>query len=283
MTTKNPSNPYTADAQHTSKDVQMPITKARVLDAKGMNDGEGFHTVQIRVYGDDPSYLAPVLTPMAGSVWVPPEGSDVAVLFTQQEKPWVIGSWYALDRVESGDQLLPEYDVGDIRLGNQSGSHTTVHRDGHISMGTSGQQPIDIDTQSAVVNRDTDQTVSGGNTYNTIQWNSIESDTEGLYNATDYAYHLLHDGKYNISATLEIEAAGQNNLYTLALLRNGEVVKRLTRQSSVNAPLSLNISMTRNLSANDEITVALRQDSGSDKTVNGNPITNDFVLNREGI
>lgn len=283
MTEKNPSNPYTSDPHHTSKDIQMPISRARVVDAKSMPDGDGFHTVRIKMYGDESTFLAPVLTPMAGSVWVPPVDSDVAVIFTQQDKPWVIGSWYALDRVESGDQLLPDYNVGDLRLGNHTGSHTTIHNDGHISMETAGTAPINIDTQSGVVHRNTDQVISGDDTYNTIEWNSIEDDDAELYDSTEYQYELIHGGKYNVSATVEIESAGQNNLYVLALLRNEDVVKRKSRQSATNEPLSIDVSMTKILNADDTISVALRQDSGSNKTLKGNDVTNDFVINREGI
>jgi hypothetical protein len=283
MTEKNPSNPYTSDPHHTSKEIQMPISRARVVDAKGMPEGDGFHTVRIKMYGDESTFLAPVLTPMAGSVWVPQKDSDVAVIFTQQDKPWVIGSWYALDRVESGDQLLPDYNVGDLRLGNHTGSHATIHNDGHITIATEGTHPINIDTQSAVVSRNTDQVISGSDTYNTIEWNSVEDGSVKLYNDTEYQYELLHDGKYNVSSTIEVESAGQNNLYTLALLRNEDVVKRVSRQSTVNEPLSISVSMTKILDADDTISVALRQDSGSNKTLNGNDVTNDFVINREGI
>ena len=283
MTTANPSNPYSRDPQHTSKDVQMPISKARVVSATGMPDGNGFHTVRIKVYGDETSYLAPVLTPMAGSVWIPPVGSDVAVLFTQQEKPWVIGSWYALDRVEDGDVLLPDYEVGNIRLGNHTDSHITIHNDGHISIETIGTQPIDIDTQSAVVSRNTDQTIPNGDTYEKIQWNVVDSGDSQLFNESQYQYDIIHDGKYNVSATVEFESAGQNNLFTLALLRNEEVVKRVSRQSVQNAPLSLSVTTTKQFNADDSISVSVKQDSGKDKILNGNTATNDFVINREGI
>lgn len=132
MARTNPTNPYTRDKNHTSKDVQMPISKARVIDANGMPEEDGFHVVRIRVYGEQSNYHAPVLTPMPGAVWVPPIGTDVAVLFTQEGKPWVIGSWYALDRHEDGDVQIPDYEPGDMRLGNQSDSHITIKSGGGI-------------------------------------------------------------------------------------------------------------------------------------------------------
>lgn len=144
MARDNPSNPYTQDPQHTLKDVPMPVQKARVMKATGMPDGDGFHTVKVRVYGDEAPCQAPVVAPMFGSVWVPKEGEDVAVIFGNADKPWVIGAWYPLDRVENDEVDLPAYTPGDIRLGNESGAHVTVGDDGSINIVAADGQEVNI-------------------------------------------------------------------------------------------------------------------------------------------
>lgn len=280
MARDNPSNPYTRDRNHTSKDIQMPISKARVVDAR-CDDCNGLHTVRIRVYGDGTSYLAPVLTPMIGSVWIPSKGDDVAVLFTQSDKPWVIGSWYALDRVEDGDVDLPSYEVGDIRLGNHSGSHVTVHEDGRISIRTAEQQRVDIDSQTASIEKTTDQIISGDDTFEIIEYNSEKYDDVDLYNIDTFT--LKADGSYNITASCLFPNAGQNNTYNIGLFVNDELVKRKARQSVVKEELSLDISYNGKLSDGDTVTARVRQDSGSDKTLLGDPRTNDFTVRRDGI
>jgi len=146
MTKKNPSNPFTNDPSHTQKDVQMAVSKAKVVSAKGHPEKNGFHTVRIQAYTDDATYVAPVLTPTPGSVWVPPEGSDVAVIFDQADKPWVIGSWYAIDRAaEEGDVDLPAYEPGDLRLGNTTGAHVTVDASGNVHIQSSDNGSVFID------------------------------------------------------------------------------------------------------------------------------------------
>ena len=144
MTTKNPSNPYSSDANHTSKEVQMPISKARVVDVKDSVDN-GFHTVRIKVYGDGTSYVAPVITPVIGSVVVPKKGDDVAVVFDSADDAWVIGSWYAVDRVDNDDINLPEYEEGDVRIGNDSGSHITIKNNGDILIDSNNNSDVIID------------------------------------------------------------------------------------------------------------------------------------------
>lgn len=136
MSRNNPSNPFTRDPGHTQKDVPLPIAKAKVLESPDHPDEDGFHTVRIRVYGDSAPYVAPVLAPMFGSVWVPKEGTDVAVLYGASDKPWVIGAWYPLDRVEDGEVDLPDYESGDIIVGNEEG-YVAVRNDGSVEVPTS--------------------------------------------------------------------------------------------------------------------------------------------------
>lgn len=261
----------------------MPVQKAKVM-ASGDHPGDhAFHSVTIRVYGDDSPYVAPVITPMFGSVWVPKEGQDVAVIFGNNDKPWVIGAWYPVDRVEGDDVDLPDYQAGDIRLGNETGSHFTVHSDGHITIQTDGFERIDIDHQSATTYLEIDQSVPGDSTYYIVEFDTEEDDPQDLFDTTTHSYIVRHNGRYEASATIEIAAAGQNNLYTLALFRNGSMVKRKSRQSVVNEPLSLNIDFERRLDEGDEIDVRLLQDSGSNKTINGLQESTSFNIKREGI
>jgi uncharacterized protein involved in type VI secretion and phage assembly len=283
MARDNPSNPYTRDPGHTQKDIPLPVQKAKVMAAGDHPEDDAFHTVRIRVYGDQATYIAPVITPMFGSVWVPKEGEDVAVIFGNSDKPWVIGAWYPLDRVEDGNVDLPEYEAGDMRVGNESGSHVTVHNDGHITVQTPGTEKIDIDTQSAATYLDTDQSVPGDSNYYIVEFDMEEYDQQDLFDTTTHEYTLLHNGRYELNATVEIPSPGQNNLYTLAIFRNDTLEKRKSRQSVVNEPLSVDVELNRRMDEGDVLDCRLLQDSGSAKTIGGNRVSNNFDLQREGI
>lgn len=280
MAKNNPSNPYTSDPNNTSKDVQMPLSRAKVVNV-GASDEDGFHTVRIKIYGEGSSYLAPVLTPMIGSIWVPSKGEDVAVLFDAGDNAWVIGSWYALDRVDNGDVDLPSYDVGDIRLGNRSGSHATVHNDGHISIETDGNERVDIDCQKASVEKTQSQSISGDDTFQKVTFDTEKYDDVDLFDTDSFV--LLNDGTYNVSGTIMFPSAGQNNRYIIGLFKNGDLIKRKARQSIVNQELSLDIDYNGKFDIDDEITLQIKQDSGSTKDISGDPTTNDFTIRRDGI
>jgi hypothetical protein len=188
MARQNPSNPYSQDPEHTAKDVSMPLQKARVLDAKGMPDGNGFHTVRIKVYGDESPYMAPVLTPMVGSVWVPQAGEDVAVMFGAGDKPWVIGSWYPVDRVDDGTIDLPDYEPGQIRIGNDEG-YIGVAADGTIisSGSLGGSTYSDEDSQDAVaaaLTGGTNVSVTYDDPNDTITLDGFSGDHSDLTNVT---------------------------------------------------------------------------------------------------
>lgn len=145
MARDNPTNPFSREPNRAKKDVPMGISKAEVMSAKGHPDKYGFHVVRIRVYGDGSTYLSPVITPAHGSIWIPKEGQDVAVLFGEDEKPWVIGAWYAIDRVEDGEVDLPSYEPGDLRLGNESGAHVTVKDNGDVRIESGDNGDVYID------------------------------------------------------------------------------------------------------------------------------------------
>jgi hypothetical protein len=283
MTTKNPSNPYTADDNHTSKRVQMPVSKAEVLESYGMPDGNGFHTARISVYGDETSFVAPVITPMIGSVWVPKEDDDVAVIFNRSGEAFIIGSWYALDRVDSGDIDLPDYEIGDLRLGNESGSHVTINNDGSIKIQTSETQPINIDHQSATAFMSADQSVGGDDQYYKINFDTDQGDENDIFIENQNYFKILSDGDHTVKTSIEIPLPGQNNRYTIALFRNGSLFKRKNRQSAVNDELSVDLDVSRSFDNGDIIDVRLRQDSGSAKTVNSAKEASEFSIKRHGI
>jgi hypothetical protein len=141
----NTTNPHDTDPNRVRKQTPLSVQKARVVDANGMPDDNGFHTVRIKVYGDNAPYDAPVITPMHGSVWVPEPGTDVAVIFAEADKPWVVGAWYAVDRVDDGKVDLPDYEPGDIRMGNRTGAHVTVTKDGDVRIESADDGDVYID------------------------------------------------------------------------------------------------------------------------------------------
>lgn len=283
MARNNPSNPYTRDPAHTAKDVPLPVQKAKVMADGDHPEDDAFHTVKIRVYGDDAPYIAPVITPMFGSVWIPKEGQDVAVIFGDSNKPWVIGAWYPLDRVEDGEVDLPDYVAGDIRIGNETGSHVTVHDDGHISIITEGTERVDIDHQAASVYLDNNYSLPSGGTYNKVPFDGIEDDEEGLFNATNNSIETLAEGLYRISASVEVPTPGQNNAYRLAIFVNGVERKRASRQSATNEPLGLQVQTQINLDAEDVVDIRMSNNSGTSRTVLGSPVTTEFNVRRAGV
>jgi len=145
MAKDNPTNPYTSDPTDRQKDIQMPIAKGEVIEAYAHPEGNGFHTVRVQMAKDNTAFVAPVLTPTIGSVWVPKEGTDVAVLFDDADKPWVIGSWYPIDRVRNEEVEIPQYEPGDIRLGNESG-YIQINKNGSIDFGQNERKNIVLET-----------------------------------------------------------------------------------------------------------------------------------------
>lgn len=283
MPRNNPVNPHSVDPAHRQKDVAMPVQKAHVLDARGMPEEDGYHSVKIRVYGDDAPYVAPVLAPIPGCVWVPPEGTDVAVVFADNDKPWVIGSWYAADAVQNGAIDLPDYEPGDIRIGNQTGSHVAVKDDGSIEVVTNSTEPIEIDHNSGNVFLSADQSIPGDNTFTKVTFDTVGANTEDLFDTTDNSFTIRHGGEYKIYSSVEFPNAGQNNLYRLGIFRNGSLEKRFDQQSAKNAPISLGVQTQRQFDAGDTFDVRVRQDSGSSKTLASDNTVTEFYLQRIGI
>lgn len=285
MARNNPSNPYTRDRGHTKKDVPMPVTKAKVMASYDHPEGNAFHTVRVRVYGDGATYTAPVLAPMFGSVWVPKEGEDVAVIFGESDKPWVIGAWYPLDRVEDGRVDLPDYEAGDIRVGNHTGSHITVHDDGHITIETGEvKDPIDIGFQRASARMDGPQDIDGDENFYKVEFDVFDSNVDyGIFDSENYTMTALTDGHYHINASIGIPDPGQNNRYDLAVFVNGSQNKLSVDQSANNITMTSEVQTHANLEKGDVVDIRVAQNSGNIKEICGKEKTCEFSIDRRGI
>ena len=134
MVKKNPSNPYSEDEGETKQNSPLPISKARVETVNPKDNG-GRHTAFVREYGSRSPKLATVLSPAYGDVSLPEEGSDVAIMYGNKDKPWIIGHWYALDRVESEELDLPDYEEGDRIVSNGTRQELHITNDGKIQLG----------------------------------------------------------------------------------------------------------------------------------------------------
>lgn len=294
MARDNPSNPYSTDESKTQRQVQRPIKKARVMDAGEHPYGHGFHVVRVKIYGEDGTHLSPVLAPMHGSVWVPKVGQDVAVMHGASDKPWVVGAWYATDRVQrAGGVELPNYVPGDIRVGNESGSHATVHDDGHISVITDANERLDTDHHSARAST-SNGTVT--NSYSKISFSEDYND-EGMFDGTD-TMEILADGEHRIEASYDIEVGGyyeeviavdtENNddntirtgwLYDIAIFKNGSLYEVEHQHSVADKAISVDISLIDRFDAGDTLDIRAKQDSNQNRTITHAR----FSIRREGI
>lgn len=287
MAKNNPSNPFSRDEVATQREMPTPVQKAKVVGVEDHPDENGYHTVRIRVYGEPDSqyFRAPVVVPHKGDVTIPERGDDVLVMFGPNDKPWIIGFWYALDRAQDDLDTIevPEYDEGDRIIGNGSGSFVKIAEDGHIEIVTEGNQRVDIDYQSAASALTTDFDVPGDDTYYQIPYDSAEDNVEGIFDASTGKMTTLADGLYRTTASLEFPTPGQNNSYTLAIFVNGNEEKRTSRQSSVNEPMSVQVQTSKRLNPEDTVEIRVKQDSGTTRTVLGDRVTTEFNIRRVGI
>lgn len=136
----NPTNPHVQDVEAVRHAAPMPVQRAVVTSVDGRSGGEGaVHTAIIRVYGDPSPYQAVVLTDSRGDVNVPTEGDDVAVAFGPNEKPFIVGYWYADDKVRDGRVDLPDYEPGDRVIGHpKNSSYIRIDKDGDIHINSEG-------------------------------------------------------------------------------------------------------------------------------------------------
>jgi hypothetical protein len=280
MAKHNPSNPFSNNEEQTRRSVAPPIAKAKVVNAYGTDDTDsGYHTVRVRVYGENSAFQAPVLTSMRGSAELPPVGSDVAVAYGPNEKPWVIGYWYPGDGEEP-----PDHKPGERVIGNAlNDSYIKMSADGSIDIVTEGNKEVNIDHQSASIFLDNDYVVPDDDTYYKVPYDTIEDDPEDLYDEANNTIVTLASGLHRLSASVEIPSAGQNNQYSLAIFVNGTERKRVSRQSSTNEALSVQVQTQIRLENNSTVDVRIKNGSNSNRTVLGSPVTTEFNVRRAGI
>lgn len=284
----NPKNPHSTDEDAVQHAAPIPVLQARVESVDShTGDQAPYHTATIRVYGDPSPYQATVVTPSRGDVNVPVEGEDVAVAFGPSGQPYIVGSWYAADKVSDGRVNLPDYEPGERIIGTpHNSSYIKIEKSGRIEMVTDGFQPVDIDHQSSSAYLDTDQSFTTTDPIQ-VEFDTENNDPEDLFDPNTHEMTLRHDGSYNVKSTVEIVSAGQENLYTLYIYRNGSPIKHKNRQSSVNEPLSVDIDTDRRLDADDTLAIYIEKTGGTQRTLNGanggEDIACEFNIKRTGI
>jgi len=282
MAKNNPINPESRDENRTKADIPRGLTKARVLSTPSHPDELGYHTVTVQVYNSGEVFDANVLMPMAGCVWVPSEGNDVQVLFNEGGSPWVIGSWYAKNRVQDGDVELFDYEDGTIRLGNETGSRIEVRPNGDIELITTGNRPVGIDVQSASVQSSTPQTISGDDVWEKVAWDVVEDDQDNLFQSADNSLLARFGGLYHIHGSVSWPNPKQSNKYEIGIFVNDVLQKYTVRQSANNIEMTTQVHTDELLESGDVIDIRVRQDSGSGKDTNGSEVTDEFTVNRTG-
>lgn len=276
---KNPANPADINKGEIRSVAPKAFEKARVLAVQ--DSTEGIHTATIKLYSSGSQTTAPVLTSAFGDVSLPSVNTDVMVLFGENDEELIIGSWYPADRIARGEINIPDYNAGDRVVGNGSGSYLRIHDDGTIDLRTVGTKPLNTDHQSFSVYRSGGQTIPA-NAESRVEFNAVSHNEEEIYDTTSFEATMLNDGEYEIKSTVEVDDAGQNNLYTLRIYNSGTVIKRFYKQSATNEPLTLRVSTNEMINAGDTIYVTLENKSGSQRTVNGGQAGTEFDLVRIG-
>jgi len=276
---RNPTNPADINKGEIRTVSPKSFEKARVLEVQSSDTG--VHTATIKLYDSGSQTTAPVLTPAYGDVALPEEDTDVFVLFGENDEELILGSWYPADRVLRGQIQLPDYDAGDRVVGNATKSQLHIHADGTIDIDTEGTKPLNTDHQSFSVYLQGQQSVSG-KSEERVEFDAEKHNEEGIYDFTAHEAVLLNSGLYRLTVTIEIGDAGQNNLYTARIYRNGSVIKRIFRQSAVNEPLTMQFDTSEPLDAGDSIYVTLENGSNAPRNINGNDIGTEFEMRRHG-
>lgn len=284
MAKDNTMNPFDQNEEQTRRSVAPPMAKAKVVQARPHDPDDpqqqAYHTARVRVYGESSTFLAPILTSMAGDAHVPPVGSDVAVMYGPNEKPWIIGYWYPVNE----DREPPEYLPGERVIGSPlSDSYMKIAADGHVEIITEGRARVDIDHQSASVERTgSDQSIPA-NAITKIQFNNIEEDPEELWDQSNYQMVIRSDGLHRINASVALPTPGQNRSYSIYVYKNGSPIKRVTRQSAVNEEMSLSVLTMERLNEGDKIDIRVNNRSNSARNILGSDQTTEFDIRRAGI
>lgn len=277
-------NPHTEAETNTQRSVAPPVAKAKVVQAASHDrddpDAKGYHTARVRVYGESSTQVAPILTSMAGDAHVPPVGSDVAVIYGPNEKPWIIGFWYAVNE----DREPPNYQPGERVIGHpDTESSIRIRKDGHIRIITEGNSAVDIDHQTASVNMSGSNQTIESNTTEKIEFDTVEDDPEDLWDSSNYQMVVNSDGLHRITTSMAFPNPGQNNTYICHIYVNGSPEKRVAKQSAVNEELSIQVTTLERLESGDSVDVRVENGNGNDVDVLGSKQTTDFTIRRAGI
>jgi len=276
---KNPSNPADVNKGEVRQVSPKSFEKARVIELRDRD--EGFHTAVVKLYDSGGQTTAPVLTQAYGDVALPEENTDVMVMFGERGEEIIIGSWYPIDRVLENQIQLAEYNAGDRIVGNGTASYLRIHSDGTVDLKTDDDSPINIDHQSFSAYLSGTQTI-GNNSEAKIQFNEVRNNAEGMFDTATHEATVLDGGIFRATGTAEIQNAGQNKQYVLRIRNQDGVIKRLYAQSTNKAPLTLQISTTIDLDANDTVWLTIENRSSSSREVNGGQIGSEFEMRRLG-
>jgi len=270
----NNKNPYALDQDNVrAASWDHDVVRAEVLDVLPKS-----HAVRVQPRGEAIPIIAPVLTLTNGSLTLPEKGQRVVLLYVTDNTPVALGGMYLGD-----GKSPPDAQEGDLILGNSTGSTMKIHEDGHITISTAGTPPIDVDHQSASVYLGTDFSAPSGGVYTKVPFDTTEDDQENLFRPSTNDIKVKADGLHRITTSVEIPTAGQNNSYSLAIFINGIEQKRVSQQSSVNAPLSIQLTTMKRLDKEDVIDVRIQNNSGTNRTVLGSSTTTEFDVRRAGI
>jgi len=269
----NNSNPYDLDGGQIRSILSEAVDRATVLDVI-----PEAHAVRVNPRGDNSPLVAPVVTPMYGSVTLPRKGSRVTLVYITDNVPICVGGIYLADGEEP-----PTAEDGDIILGNGTGSQIRIADDGHISIITDGDERVDVDNQSASVYLSDTQTIPSQSEPTKVEFNTVEEDREGLWDQDNHQMVVKADGLHKINTSVAILSAGQNNLYEISVFVNDTEVDKMYRQSATNEPLSLHASTSERLEAGDTVDVRVKNQSGSGRDIEGDSVTTEFDIRRTGI
>lgn len=191
----NTTNEHDTNDGEVAAKMPLPIQRCRVTAARDSQD-DGLHRVSVRPYGGSSAEEAVVLTPMIGSVTVPEQGDDVLVIYGEDDTPFVLGAWYALDRLVDGDLPLPDYDAGDLVLGTKNGA-ITVTKEGRVES---------TDTAAFDAHLSTTQPDAQAGLYANVIENVNVNDS--FTKVDDSTVEIQKDGRYRVEYTLGFNRNG---------------------------------------------------------------------------
>lgn len=274
----NSANPFQSNPTEVEHIATKPPEKGEVIS---VGDNE-LHTATVKLYESGGQKTFPVIVPAYGDVALPQVGTDVRVVYDHADNGFVIGGEYMADRIQRGETTIPNYTAGDRIVGNETESFIRIGADGHIDIRTEGNKPVNVDSQSVTVTHTTDQSVADTGAWVTVAYDTVKHGREVLFNGNSDIVPL-YDGLYTIDATVEIQNAGQNFAYALAIFVNDTLVKRKFKQSVNAEPLSIDIHSDENVTAGDSISIRIQNNSNQSRIIGGDATATDFSVNRHGL